>query len=181
MNLSQEQLDVLKTRNFYFYNKSENNKFPYVEGCIGRNQPEFYNVSSIEKLIEEIKQFGKPLEDKDAIQFKTVEHECYTISQDRVRFLDLRKNKQTGDLEVESPIRKTFQPRLRLILEETEDYYNYVSRYNGDLGDGSQYLERAYKSFKSAERACVVILETHKKKLIEQVGYVDILMEQYQQ
>jgi len=179
MLLSQEQLDFLKQHHFYLYDKSESNRFPYVEGRIGRNDPEFYNVASIEKLIEEIQQFGKPLEDKNAVQFQSVQHDCFRIAHDRIRFIDLHKNRETGELEIDSPIRDSFQPRLRLILEETDDYYTTVSRYTGDMGDGSQFTERTYKSLQSAQRAGIVMLESHKKKILEQVGYLDTLIEQY--
>jgi hypothetical protein len=177
--LSTEQLEFLKKHNFYFYDIREDITFPYVSGIIGRNYPEFYNTSSIEKLIDEIKQFGKPLEDKNAIQFQSVQHDCFGISQDRLRFIDLHKNRETGELEVESPIRKAFHPQLKSILEETEDYYTVVSRYRGETGDASQFTERVYKSLKAAQRGCVVMLESHRKKKLEQIGYLDTLIEQY--
>jgi hypothetical protein len=173
LTLSQDQIDFLKQHNFYYVNSYNDNKYAYVSGNIGPNTPEFYNIESVEQLIKEIKTFGKPLEDKNAIQFKSLDGEFYEISLDKLRFIDMRINRKTGELEVEFPIHKSFNPRIRKIIEETDDFCKVISRYTGDFGDGSQYVTKVYKSIKSAQTACIPLLITQKNKFQTQIGYID--------
>lgn len=179
LELSQEQINFLKQHNFYYVEVNTDDKYAYVSGNIGPNRPEFYNNQSVEKLIEEIKTFGKPLEDKNAIQYKSLEGEFYEISGDRLRFIDMHKNRKTGELEVESPIHKSFNPRIKQIIEETDDFCKVISRYNGDYGDGSQYIKKVYKSFKAAQTACIPLLIQYKNKFETQIGYINQLLKEF--
>lgn len=179
LELSQEQINFLKQHYFYYVDVYNDNKYAYVSGNIGPNCPEFYNNESVEKLIEEIKKFGKPLEDKNAIQFKSLEGEFYEISGDKLRFIDIHKNRKTGELEVESPISKSFNPRIRKIIEETDDFCKVISRYTGDYGDSSQYIQKVYKSIKAAQTACIPALIEQKNKFEKQIGYIDQLLKEF--
>lgn len=176
MQLTSDQLDFLKLHNFHLIQISENTKYPYVHGRIGKNYPEFYNINSVEQLIEEIKVYGKPLEDANAIQFKSVPSEFFRIEFSKIKFIDQRLNKTTGLLEIDHPIRKTFSPQIKRIFDEDDEKVLFVSRYTGDMGDGSQFLECAYKSYKAALKNLIPALLKQKIKFTEQVKLIDQLI-----
>ena len=164
LNLSEEQLEFLKKHRFYYCEES----FPYVTGVIGRNTPEFYNKESIEQLIEEIKRFGKPLEDSSAIQFRNKEGEYYKVIRHNLQHI--RKNA--------SYIDKTCPIRLKNIIKEDEKVLVVVSRYTGDFGDGNQFIDSYYKNVEDAQKGLIPYLENLKKEHQEQLGYIeDILKE----
>ena len=124
LNLSEEQLEFLKKHRFYY---TEEESFPYVTGVIGRNTPEFYNKESIEQLIEEIKRFGKPLEDSSSIQFRNKEGEYYKVIRHNLQHI--RKNASYIDKECHIFVKN--------IIKEDEKVLVVVSRYTGDFGDDS--------------------------------------------
>lgn len=180
-NLSQEQIDFLKNNKFYFREICQPYiNYPYVYGNIGRNQPEFYNIESVEELIKEIKEYGTPLEDKNSIQFKTVTDTTYEIDSSILHRISKGKNRKTGEIEVESIIKPSFgQPYLKKIVSITEDYYNVCDRYNGEFGNGDQYIRRHYRSKNAAIKVAIPLLERKIEEFKTQINYVNELIEQY--
>lgn len=175
INISQEQIDFLHQHGFY-YNTEE---YPFIYGRIGRNCPEFYNMESVNELIEEIKIHGKPLEDAHSAQFKSHQGTFYIIDRSKIQFVDQKICKDTRELVIDDPVKPAWSPQKKSVYMETDEWCDIVYRRNGEFGDGSQFLERIYKSREFAQKACIPLLEKEKETFVKRVGYIEELIKTY--
>ena len=179
LNLTMEQVEFLKGHRFYYVVSEE---YPYVYGHIKcqRHQMEIYNDNSVSKLIEELKNYGEALTSVNSVLFSQLKEELYSVDCFGIDRISMKKDRKTGEMRVTEPIKSFFNARYtRLIVNETVDYITFISRYNGDMGDGSQYVEQAYRSREVAMRVAIEVINRRKEELNEQSDLLDILLREY--
>jgi hypothetical protein len=173
-----EQEDLLNKNNFYYIKDN----LPHVYGHV-KGQPngmEIYNTESLHKLLEEIEANGEPLKGLTSVFFNSIKESLYSVEHSRLNRVSMKKNPKTGEREIVEPIRSYFwEPYIRLICDETPDYYCFVRRYNGEFGDGNQFIERAYKTKEAAFKEVIPLIHKTKLENDEQNKLLDTLLNKY--
>jgi hypothetical protein len=183
LEITEEQIEFLKGHRFYYTIPGEDSRdrHDYVSGYLpmfSKSEVEFYNMYSVNALIEELKE-NPELDYKNSILFQKItqlfEVEYHTLSR-----ISKRKNRETGKETLETPIRTAFQTAYtRLIVGETEDYYNLVYRCNGDFGYGEQMVRRYYKSKNASIKATLPLIDKEIIEMQTKIGFLNELKENY--
>lgn len=179
LNLTMEQVEFLKGYRFYYIVSEE---YPYVCGSVRgqRHQMEIYNDNSVSDLIEELKNYGEALNGVDSVMFKTIKEELYSIKSYDIDRIDMKRDRVTGEMRISDPIKSFFHSRYkRLIVNESTDYISFISRYTGDMGDGSQFCESGYRTREAAIKVAIPMINRRKRELEEQSSLLDCLMKGY--
>lgn len=184
LTLSTEKIEFLKKHRFHLIEDSplHLDKYPYVYGPVKgqRNHMEIYNEVSVSRLITELETNGEALNSTDSVLFNTIKTELYSVNRSKIDRISMKKDRNTGEMRVSDPIEKFFNARYtRLIVNETNDYFSFIGRYTGDFGDGSQYIQHAYKTREAAIKVAIPLIEKQKNEIDEQKILLDTLLKEY--
>ena len=179
LNLTKEQVEYLKGHRFYYVVSED---YPYVYGHIKgqRHEMEVYNEVSVSRLIIELETYGEPLNGEGSVYWDTIKDELYSIDSYEIDRISMKRDRKTGEMIISDPIKSFFNARYtRLIVNESTDYISFISRFRGDMGDGSQYIQHAYKTKEAIIKVAIPMINRRKKELEEQSSLLDRLMKEY--
>lgn len=185
LEITEEQIEFLKGHRFYYTIPGEysRDRHDYVSGYLpkfSRSEIEFYNMDSVNALIKELKENPElDYKNSNCILFQKIA-ELFEVEYHTLSRIAKIKDRKTEKETLETPIRKAFQTAYkRLIVGETEDYYNLIYRCNGDFGHGEQMVSRYYKSKNAAIKATLPLIDKEIREMQTKIGFLNELKENY--